>query len=500
MAPRFLTTKTQISGYRMLVRRIEQAFIRRDVRLLSSPFTAQATAYSLGAGAGALILLAGLVMSFIKPAPARGEAVILATQSGGRYVLHNDTLHPVMNLASARLITGKPDSVRTVKEAELSEHPRGLLMGIPGAPDEMLPRTDDISRWAVCSQYDPASELELTPQTATRTLLVAGGEEVTPGRTPLSDNEALIVRESDGRTERLWLLAGGFRSELNPSDAALLAALQVARGELEQAVPASTAFLDTVPVREAIRAPQLLRQGQRSTAVPAYEVGAVLSSAGLDGDSTYLVVDTGLQPIGAFAAQVLLNSGAELVSDVAPAQIASAPVVTAADMEHWPATRPTLLQRNTVCIDWTRSGEAPAQAELLALDSVPLASEARSKVVALLPARDQTPQVDYFYTAPGRGWLVQVTGQSDDSPAREQLWWVGDNGVRFAVTGDSGTSPAETVAMLGLSAQEPHLVPWSVLRLLPEGPSLSPKSASVVHEQIPVEMAQNPVPQQGDLK
>ncbi|MBM4719659.1 type VII secretion protein EccB [Rhodococcus hoagii] len=182
MAPRFLTTKTQISGYRMLVRRIEQAFIRRDVRLLSSPFSAQTAAYSVGAGLGALVLLAGLVMSFIKPAPLRGDATIIATQSGGRYVMHNGALHPVTNLSSARLIVGKADAIKTVKDSEVSNYPRGLLMGIAGAPEEMIARGDDTSRWEVCSQYDAASKLDLTPQTSTRTLVVAGGEESRPAK------------------------------------------------------------------------------------------------------------------------------------------------------------------------------------------------------------------------------------------------------------------------------------------------------------------------------
>ena len=500
MAPRFLTTKTQISGYRMLVRRIEQAFIRRDVRLLSSPFTAQTTAYSLGAGVGALILLAGLVMSFIKPAPLRGDAVIIATQSGGRYVMVEGALHPVTNLASARLITGKADAVRTVKDSELEGYPRGLLMGIPGAPDEMLPRTDEESRWAVCSQYDSASALDLTPRTSARTLLIAGNDEIRPGQRPMSDGEAILVRESTEGTTRTWLLYGGYRSEVTDAEKALTATLLIDQKALDRATPVSAAFLDAVPVREAIRAPQLLRQGLRSTAVPQYQVGAVLSSTSLDGDSTFLVLDTGLQPVGAFGAQLLINSGADLVSDVSAPQIAAAPRVSAADMDHWPASRPAIVQRDTVCFDWSRTGQAAGGSALYALDSVPLESQARDRVVTLLPARGQTPQSDFFYTKPGRGWLVQVTGQSSGSTAREQLWWIGDNGVRYSITGDSGSSPDETLAMLGLAEATRQLAPWSILRLLPEGASLSPKSASVVHEQITSEMAADPVSNTDPLK
>ena len=93
-----------------------------------------------------------------------------------------------------------------------------------------------------------------------------------------------------------------------------------------------------------------------------------------------------------------------------------------------------------------------------------------------------------------------MTGESDGSLAREQLWWVGDNGVRYAITGDSGSSPGDTLTKLGLGDAATQLVPWSVLRLLPEGANLSPNSASVIHEQIPVEMAKNPITNVEGLK
>lgn len=484
----------------MLVRRIEQAFTRRDTRLLSSPFSMQTTAVIVGFGLAGLVLAAGFVMGLIKPQPTRGEASIVATQSGGRYVMYNGALHPVTNLSSARLIVGKADAIKTVKDAELEKYPRGLLMGIPGAPDEMIPRTDDTSRWAVCTQYNSATSLDLTPNISTRTLLIAGDPEIVPAQEPISDSEAILVSERDGNTKKTWLLYNGMRSEISMSEKALTSALQVDQDMLDKATPVSAAFLDAVPVREAMRAPRLLRQGQTSTAVPQYQVGAVLSSTGIDGDSMYLVFDNGVQPIGSFTAQVMINNGSKFVDNVSAAQIAAAPHVVGADMDHWPAQRPTLVQKDTVCFDWSRHGQAAADSSLFALNSVPLKSEARDRVVALLPGTDQSPQADFFYTDPGRGWLVQVTGESDGSLAREQLWWVGDNGVRYAITGDSGSSPGDTLTKLGLGDSATQLVPWSVLRLLPEGANLSPNSASVIHEQIPVEMAKNPITNVEGLK
>ncbi|MBR7540494.1 type VII secretion protein EccB, partial [Mycobacterium tuberculosis] len=69
--------------------------------------------------------------------------------------------HPVTNLSSARLITGSPEDSKTVSDSELAKFPRGMLMGIPGAPDDMDPRADDTARWGACPQFDPATELPL---------------------------------------------------------------------------------------------------------------------------------------------------------------------------------------------------------------------------------------------------------------------------------------------------------------------------------------------------
>ena len=54
------------------------------------------------------------------------------------YVVVNDQLHPVLNLASARLIVGKPDNPTVVKSSEIDKLALGNTLGIPNAPSRIV--------------------------------------------------------------------------------------------------------------------------------------------------------------------------------------------------------------------------------------------------------------------------------------------------------------------------------------------------------------------------
>lgn len=90
-----------------------------------------------------------------------GTRVIVGKQSTTRYVvLETDgvtRLHPVLNLASARLLM-KDASYRVVQVSDevldSGKLPRGPILGIPYAPDR-LPSAEEAGeakRWAVCAQ------------------------------------------------------------------------------------------------------------------------------------------------------------------------------------------------------------------------------------------------------------------------------------------------------------------------------------------------------------
>ena len=67
------------------------------------------------------------------------------------------SVHPVLNLASARLITGRSDSPRSVADKKLTSYPRGPLLGIPGAPSALPGPAAGARVWTVCDQVESSS-------------------------------------------------------------------------------------------------------------------------------------------------------------------------------------------------------------------------------------------------------------------------------------------------------------------------------------------------------
>ena len=102
--PAQVTTRAQVNGYRFLIRRLEHALIRADSRMIHDPMRGQIRSLLVGLVIAVLITGAAGVLAFFKPSPNIGNAqILLSTSSGGLYVRIGDRLHPVLNLASARL-------------------------------------------------------------------------------------------------------------------------------------------------------------------------------------------------------------------------------------------------------------------------------------------------------------------------------------------------------------------------------------------------------------
>ena len=82
----------------------------------------------------------------------------MGKESGALYVRVGDSWHPVLNLASARLIAATDANPRPVRESELSRTKRGPLLGIPGAPQLLgSPLPGDESVWTICDTDSDAA-------------------------------------------------------------------------------------------------------------------------------------------------------------------------------------------------------------------------------------------------------------------------------------------------------------------------------------------------------
>src|SRR5258708_33132872 len=98
-------------------------------------------------------------MAFVKPAANMGDGqVLLSKSSGAVFVRIGDRVHPVLNLASARLIVGKNDNPKDVDDKFLNTVPRGPMVGIVGAPASIR-GSDNLSMasWTVCDTLQTAS-------------------------------------------------------------------------------------------------------------------------------------------------------------------------------------------------------------------------------------------------------------------------------------------------------------------------------------------------------
>src|ERR1700734_2215419 len=109
------------------------ALTRWRVRMEVGAGRRQTRALVESVSAAVVICLGALLYSFISPAGQINESPIIADRdSGALYVRVGDRLYPALNLASARLITGRADNPHLVKANQIASLPRGPLVGIPG--------------------------------------------------------------------------------------------------------------------------------------------------------------------------------------------------------------------------------------------------------------------------------------------------------------------------------------------------------------------------------
>ena len=90
------TTRLNVSGYRFLLRRMEHALVRGDVRMLDDPLRAQSLSLISGVILALIIVVVCAVLAFLRPSGALGSApIVMMRDSGALYVRVGDIIHPV---------------------------------------------------------------------------------------------------------------------------------------------------------------------------------------------------------------------------------------------------------------------------------------------------------------------------------------------------------------------------------------------------------------------
>jgi type VII secretion protein EccB len=455
------TTRLHISGYRFMRRRIECALLGRDLRSVNESM--RAPAQSLMAGlALAVILLAGCaVLALLRPQPGLATApILMEKESGALYVRLGETLHPVLNLASARLIAKTNANPQPTAASALSRGRRGPLLGIPGAPQFLgTPLGEDELRWTVCDSRDGT------------TVVVGRGEG--PQSHNLARDQTLLVRPSSGGST--YLLYGGRRSVVNLADAAVERALGT-EGQVPRTV--STLLLNIIPEAPPLAAPRIPDAGGRgSRSLPGFAVGSVLRVTRTGGDEFYVVLTDGVQRVGQLAADLVRFSnsqGTRTVMSVAPDVIRNAPAVTRLPVSGFPdqAKNPPPTDDGTVCAGWTYAASGNVDVSF-SVGGLPLSDGEAS--VSLAQADGKGSALDAVYLPPGRSAYIRATGLSGGNVRAGTRYFISDTGVRYAVHDDDAAHD------LGMP-DAMIAAPWPLLAKLPAGPELSRANASVAQD------------------
>lgn len=425
------------------------------------------------------LLLAGFgAWGTIEPGAPRGWSepgakVLVGSESTTRYViLETDgrpELHPVLNLASARLLLDPGRfGVLKVDESVLDNGkiPHGPTLGIPYAPDR-LPSAADAGTpklWSACEQ--PGGDVNAA-QKAAFVLAARDAPDVdNSGR--LQGDQALYVEGPDGTYYLVdadgtaFPISGG--ADLGPLLRTLFGAGQPQRVTAD--------WLRTLNQGRPLAFPRIPGSGGRA-GVPGLDarldtIGTVLSAPGATGTRQYVVLKGRIAQVSDLVAELLLNAGGG--GTPAPQQVAARdlPPVTTTYLggDGWPKEAPRQVNTaptTTVCGVYrgTMRGDRP-DLSVWAGTGYP------------------APVVDgggTAYVSPGSGLLYREVGGTGSAGA---VYLVTDTGLRYSLPPSAaapGRGTDEARIRLGYGQVRPVPVPAAWSAFLPVGPALDTGAA-----------------------
>ncbi|MFD9029898.1 type VII secretion protein EccB [Streptomyces sp. NPDC059567] len=441
-----------------------------------------------------------------------GTKVIVGKQSTTRYVVlstgkgkdKKTLLHPVLNLASARLLlTPQEFSVIQVddKLLDAGNPPRGPILGIPYAPDR-LPTADEAGaakRWAVCEQ--PGGGKGASVQKATFVFAQRDFKR-TEGSGQLKDGQMMYVQGQKDKARYLvdhrgtkYLVPGA------PAESAGLTMALVGLNKEPQQV--TDDWLATLHTGSPIEFPQIPGKvgdpagiGGGNLSQTEDRVGMVLLGQTGSGPQHYVVLPGKVQPVSDFTAWLLINSpqtdaldmdGKATTVDAASFTPDSA---TFGAQYRWPTRKSE--QVNTVTGGGARDTLCSVLNQVDDKGRTTLTTWAGTKYPAEITAGGTST-----YVTPGSG-LLYTQVQGNQTKPDGSLFLVTDTGLRYAVqaNGDSDAArsdigageqdgkqtdgrpePSEAQTRLGYEKVTPLLVPITWSEFLSKGPRLDTNSA-----------------------
>ncbi|WP_328857025.1 type VII secretion protein EccB [Williamsia herbipolensis] len=469
------TTKSQVSGYRFLLRRLEHALVRRDVRMIHDPMSGHVKALVVGLVLTLVVLGGAVALSFFKPQGSVGDSkVLISKQSGQLYVLLGDQLHPALNLASARLAAGVDENPNSVSDKILSKYTRGPQLGIAGAPSSLAAKgAPGRSIWTVCDRLDEPRNPDGRPTVG----VVAGpptGSSTTRGIGP---DDAMLVRNG----EDAYLIYRNTRAAIDPADSAVRQTFGL---QDASARSVSNAVLDAIPPSRPIVAPTIADAGRPSSfTLNGARIGSIVTATSLDnsGGTTsklYVVLKDGVQQISPLVGDLIRAKQA--ISDrpieVPLNALTTVPTVDELAVSGYPDTAPRLVDGTAdkaLCLGWTKNDDAAASIGLSLGPDFPVADP--TSMVPTVGAAGDGLSADVAYIPPGSGYFVRTTGVDANSTRSASDFLVTDTGVRYGV-------PASSAGPLGMP--DPLAAPYAIVALLPPGPTLAQNAALTARDDL----------------
>lgn len=395
-----------------------------------------------GLALSVVLVLGSMAFGWLRsslPDDWKNERLVIAEDSGARYVSVKGVLHPVINTTSARLlIPADKFKVLAVPDEELADIDRGPTLGILGAPDSLTPRDRLVdSGWLSC--LGPGGEVS-----------TAVGRD--RSAQPATD-AAILVRSA----EQTFVVAGSHRY---PVTARNLSAVSVAlRLDGRPPIEAPATWLNLVPEGSPLGPLAVDDLGKPLPGLPSgATVGSVLT---LDSDGRHYVVtprgDLQLLPDVALAMYRLGSGASSSEIPVQAAQIARLQVqpqqIAPSD---WPETLPTGLE-TTPCVTLTAAAGTPPEVALTTVNELPPESEQGRTTI------DN-----------GDGALVRaVTGQV---LGKGPVLAIDQTSTAYAVDAPD----QEVLARLGYRPGDVVPVPQAWVELFRSGPSLGTAAAGTI--------------------
>ena len=433
------TTKAQISGHKFLTRRLEHGLVLGDIRMIHDPLATRNRAHIFSLAATVLICLGALAMAVFKPAIDPGDAAIIQAESGQLYVRIDNQLHPVANLASARLIVGEAADIHTGSDTILKSLPKAVPIGIVDAPGLIAPpatATQKLVPHACHTTTRPANRLDMAPNQITVIMQETGANATTTNQTTpifqqLATGHALVALVDQAE----WLVTANGRSILPPADTPDGRNIRHRLG----ITPTTPRWSPPPQIFSAI--------AEKPPATIPTGILEVLRIPGVDNPQFWARTADGVVRLAPIQADILVDSGVRMQNGTAT-ELGANPDSKTLSSFPLPDRVPTWVDPTAQPLCVGEHGEVET-APLI--EGKPLWGEA----VALAGKAVATHFV-------GPGWAVGVDTGSG-------IHVVSAHGLRHQVEN------RETAAALGISHF--YSINWDMLRLLPSGTTLSKQQA-----------------------